>query len=87
MVTTETIYPTQPGAPVQVIQFLREDSDRLVRVEQMVKDMSKTLDSLSAELAKQKADHEKTKSRINWLWGVGSAFAFVVTMVITYFRH
>jgi 3-methyladenine DNA glycosylase Tag len=69
-----------------VITFTREDSERLVRVEQQVAEINQRLKAIlenANDQTKRINDLERSQS---WLWGLGSAFAFISTAVVIFLK-
>lgn len=58
-----------------VVAFTRDDSDRLVRIEESVKvvpDLIKRVD--------------KVEAKQNWFAGIGAAIMFVISAILSYFE-
>lgn len=58
-----------------VVTFTREDSDRLVRIEEAVKAMPDLTERL-----------DKVESKQSWLTGVGATILFIITTVASWFE-
>lgn len=57
------------------VTFTREDSDRLVRIEEAVKIVPNLLERM-----------EKVERRLSWFAGIGAAVMFVLSAVIGFFH-
>lgn len=69
-----------------VITFTREDSERLVRVEQQVAEMNQRLKSILESINDQTKRINDLERSQSWLWGLGSAFAFISTAVVIFLK-
>jgi hypothetical protein len=75
-----------------VITFTREDSDRLVRLEQQIIANNTKMDSLILQLsethksvATQTVRINKIEKLQNWMMGIGSAITFVISTAVFLF--
>jgi hypothetical protein len=80
------------GPERRTVVFTRDDSDRLVRMEQQLVDASNRIQDLirliqnqDGRLNAQGARLDKVERAQSWLWGLGSAFVFIATIVVTWF--
>lgn len=75
------------------ITFTREDSDRLVRLEQTMISLDTKIGDLSDELTAMRAENvaiysrlNKAERRLSWLAGIGAAITFMLTTALTAFK-
>lgn len=76
-----------------VITFTREDSDRLVRVEQRLIAADEKLVTFVEKLAKQDETIDEQADRINslerkqsWMMGIGAAVTFIISTVVYFLK-
>ena len=69
-----------------IITFTREDSDRLVRVEQQTKTVVEQLAAIDQKLESQNNRIRNLEHSQSWLWGLGSAFVFIATTVVIFLK-
>lgn len=69
-----------------VITFTREDSDRLVRLEQQNITIMNQLIETHRAVATQTARLNKVERVQNWIMGVGSAIAFVISTLVLFVK-
>ena len=69
-----------------VITFTREDSERLVRVEQQITELNLQLKMLIASVSDQTKRINDLERSQSWLWGLGSAFAFLSTAIVIFIK-
>lgn len=69
-----------------VITFTREDSDRLVRLEQKLIDLDTKIDGLNTDLNTARSDNvaiygrlNKAERKLSWITGIGTTVAFLIT--------
>jgi hypothetical protein len=80
-----------------LITFTREDSDRLVRLEQKTISTNEKLDKIiassviSSDAIDKKVDESIARivtmeRRLSWIAGLGTGFAFIISCVLAYFK-
>lgn len=70
-----------------VITFTREDSDRLVRLEQQNLTIMTQLTETHKAFSAQAARLSKLERVQNWMMGVGAAVTFIISSAILFFKH
>jgi hypothetical protein len=58
----------------QGMEFTRDDSERLVRIEEHVKSIPKMEERIS-----------RLESKQNWMLGIGSALSFIIALIVSIF--